>query len=333
MHTTYMKKGGLAAAALAIVALAAWRAPEAQRQRRAGVVPPVTAAPTTSAAPVSSYAPVVERVMPAVVTIRVEKRASAVPTDSQIPEEFRRFFGPGLGQGVPRQPRGGMERGLGSGVIVSQDGFILTNNHVVDGANEVQVELPDRRTFTAKVVGTDGASDLAVVKIAAKDLPTLALGDSDAVKVGDVVLAIGNPLGVGETVTSGIISAKGPDDRARRRQLSGLPADRRAHQPWQFRRRAREYERAADRHQLADPHAGRRQHRAGLRDSVEHGQERDGSADRERRGAPREAGRHGAGPQRRHGVEPRTAVGAGCARQQRRRGIARRPRRASSRVT
>jgi Do/DeqQ family serine protease len=145
--------------------------------------------------------------MPAVVTIRVEKRASAVPTDGQMPEEFRRFFGPGFGQVMPRQR--GIERGLGSGVIVSQDGFILTNNHVVDGTNEVHVELPDRRTFTAKVVGTDPGSDLAVVKIAAKDLPTLALGDSDAVKVGDVVLAVGNPLGVGETVTSGIISAKG----------------------------------------------------------------------------------------------------------------------------
>jgi Do/DeqQ family serine protease len=200
-----MKKGGLAAAALAVVALAAWRAPEAHVNAAPARPTVAVSAGTTSAAPVSSYAPVVERVMPAVVTIRVEKRASAVPTDSQIPEEFRRFFG----QGMPRQPRGGVERGLGSGVIVSQDGFILTNNHVVDGANEVQVELPDKRTFTAKVVGTDGASDLAVVKIVAKDLPTLALGDSDAVRVGDVVLAIGNPLGVGETVTSGIISAKG----------------------------------------------------------------------------------------------------------------------------
>jgi Do/DeqQ family serine protease len=105
-------------------------------------------------------------------------------------------------------PRG-VERGLGSGVIVSQEGYILTNNHVVDSANEVKVELPDKRSFTAKVVGTDPASDLAVVKIEAKDLPTLQFGDSDAVRIGDVVLAVGNPLGVGETVTSGIISAKG----------------------------------------------------------------------------------------------------------------------------
>jgi serine protease Do len=122
---------------------------------------------------------------------------------------FRRFFG----QQKPQMPRGrqprGVQRGLGSGVIVSQDGYILTNNHVVDSADEVKVELPDKRTFTAKVVGTDPASDLAVVKINASSLPTLTLGDSDTVKVGDVVLAVGNPLGVGETVTSGIISAKG----------------------------------------------------------------------------------------------------------------------------
>jgi serine protease Do len=211
MRTKYVKKGGLAAAALAIVGLAAWKAPEA-RVSAAPTSPVATvSAPAATAVPVASYAPVVEHVMPAVVTIRVEKRASAIPTESQIPEEFRRFFGPGFGQGVPmmpRQPRG-VQRGLGSGVIVSQDGYILTNNHVVDGAQEVKVDLADKRTFTAKVVGTDSGSDLAVVKISASSLPTLPLGDSDAVRVGDVVLAVGNPLGLGETVTSGIISAKG----------------------------------------------------------------------------------------------------------------------------
>jgi len=216
MNTKYIKKGGLAAAALAVVTLAAYKVPEAALSAASShsavtATAPTASAPAASAVPVASYAPVVERVMPAVVTIRVEKRASAVPTDGeqQMPEEFRRFFGgPGFGQGGPRG-RGGIQRALGSGVIVSPDGFILTNNHVVDDVKEVQVELPDRRTFTAKVVGTDPASDLAVVKIPAKGLPTLPLGDSDNVKVGDVVLAIGNPLGVGETVTSGIISAKG----------------------------------------------------------------------------------------------------------------------------
>ena len=99
--------------------------------------------------------------------------------------------------------------GLGSGVIVRPDGYILTNNHVVDGADQVSVELTDGRTFKAKVVGTDKPSDLAVLKIDGTNLQTLPLGDSDAVRVGDVVLAVGNPLGVGQTVTMGIVSAKG----------------------------------------------------------------------------------------------------------------------------
>jgi Do/DeqQ family serine protease len=98
---------------------------------------------------------------------------------------------------------------LGSGVITTADGYILTNNHVVENASRVQVELSDRRTFQAHVVGTDPASDLAVLKIDARNLPTLPMGDSSRVNVGDVVLAIGNPLGVGQTVTMGIISAKG----------------------------------------------------------------------------------------------------------------------------
>ena len=208
MHNSYIRKGSIATVALAFVGLVAWRAPEAPAVARAAAA--VSApAPASSAIPVTTFAPVVQKVMPAVVTLRVEKRAQAVPTDSQMPDEFfRRFFGEGQGpRMMPRQP--GIERGLGSGVIVSADGYILTNNHVVDGADTVKVELPDRRTFTAKVVGTDPGSDLAVVKVDAKDLPTLTLGDSDTVRVGDVVLAVGNPMGIGETVTSGIISAKG----------------------------------------------------------------------------------------------------------------------------
>jgi serine protease Do len=209
MYNGYFRNAGVAAIAAAVVTMAAWKAPQASSLLSAAPTPSV--ATTIPAAVASaSYAPVVERVMPAVVTIRVQKRASMVPTDQQIPEEFRRFFGDQLPQ-MPRgqrQPRG-VERGLGSGVIVSQDGYILTNYHVVEGVDSVKVELPDSRTFTAKVVGTDPATDLAVVKIEATGLPTLVIGDSDAVRVGDVVLAVGNPLGVGETVTSGIISAKG----------------------------------------------------------------------------------------------------------------------------
>jgi Do/DeqQ family serine protease len=106
---------------------------------------------------------------------------------------------------MPERRQGGM----GSGVIVRQDGYILTNHHVVDGAEEVTVELSNGRSSKAKVVGTDAPSDLAVLKIEGTNLQTLALGDSDQVRVGDVVLAVGNPLGVGQTVTMGIVSAKG----------------------------------------------------------------------------------------------------------------------------
>jgi Do/DeqQ family serine protease len=99
--------------------------------------------------------------------------------------------------------------GVGSGVIVSPDGYILTNNHVVDEADKVEVELNDNRKFTAKVIGADPPSDVAVIKINATGLPTVPLGDSDKVEIGDLVLAVGNPLGIGQTVTMGIISAKG----------------------------------------------------------------------------------------------------------------------------
>lgn len=150
---------------------------------------------------VTSYADMVSRVTPAVVTIRSEIRArSRRGEEPQFP-----FNIPGMPQ-EPRSPRGS---GLGSGVIVTADGYILTNHHVVDDADAIKVELTDNRTFDAKVVGTDKPSDLAVLKINANNLPVLPLGDSDRVRVGDVVLAIGNPLGIGQTVTSGIISAKG----------------------------------------------------------------------------------------------------------------------------
>jgi Do/DeqQ family serine protease len=119
---------------------------------------------------------------------------------------FREFFG----DRFPQQQTPRRVEGVGSGVIVSPDGYILTNHHVVDGALEIKVELTDNRTFTAKLIGSDPPSDLAVLKIEdGKALPTLSLGDSDKVRVGDAVLAVGNPLGIGQTVTSGIVSAKG----------------------------------------------------------------------------------------------------------------------------
>jgi Do/DeqQ family serine protease len=114
------------------------------------------------------------------------------------------------GPGQPQQPqRPQLERGLGSGVIVSADGTILTNNHVVEGAEKITVLLADNKTFEARLIGSDKPSDLAVLKIEAQNMPFLTLGNSDTVRVGDIVLAIGNPLGIGQTVTAGIISAKG----------------------------------------------------------------------------------------------------------------------------
>ena len=170
----------------------------------------VAAAPTVAgAAEQFTYAGVVSRVAPAVVTIRSERRARA-PQQHPFMDDpaLREFFGDRMPRGgQPPQPR--RQQGLGSGVIVSADGHILTNHHVIDGAEQIKVQLTDNRTLDAKVIGSDPPSDLAVLKVEAANLPVLPLGDSDAVQVGDVALAVGNPLGVGQTVTSGIISAKG----------------------------------------------------------------------------------------------------------------------------
>jgi serine protease Do len=156
----------------------------------------------------SSYADLVSRVSPAVVTIRSTERArNAQQFPFMDDPSLRDFFGDRMPQGQQQAPP--RVQGVGSGVIVNSEGYILTNHHVVDGALEIKVELTDNRTFTAKLVGSDPPSDLAVLKIDARDLPTLQLGDSDKVRVGDFVLAVGNPLGIGQTVTSGIVSAKG----------------------------------------------------------------------------------------------------------------------------
>jgi Do/DeqQ family serine protease len=162
--------------------------------------------PSTTAGPVVSYADVVSRVSPAVITIHSEMRVRA-PQQYPFMDDpmFRQFFGDRVPEQMPEQRRSG----LGSGVIISTDGYVLTNYHVVDGAEQIKVDLNDNRTLDAKVVGLDQPSDLAVLKIDATGLPVLALGDSDKVRVGDVVLAIGNPLAIGQTVTMGIISAKG----------------------------------------------------------------------------------------------------------------------------
>jgi len=156
--------------------------------------------------PLISYADMVDHVAPAVVTIRASRRVRA-PQQFPFMDDpfFRQFFG----GGAPRQPQAQVQRALGSGVIVQADGHILTNHHVIDGAEDIKVDLISRQSYSAKLVGSDPPSDLAVLKISASGLPVLQLADSDKVKVGDVCLAVGNPLGIGESVTAGIISAKG----------------------------------------------------------------------------------------------------------------------------
>ena len=160
----------------------------------------------------NSYAPVLKSVLPAVVNISSSKvvRAPSESPEGMMPF-FRQFFGgeDGDGSSVLPQPRDHREKSLGSGVVVSPEGYILTNNHVVDGATDVRVTLSDKREFQGRVVGTDPKTDIAVLKIAASNLSPITIGDSSKAEVGDTVLAIGDPFGVGETVTKGIVSATG----------------------------------------------------------------------------------------------------------------------------
>ncbi len=158
----------------------------------------------------TSYADVVEKTSPAVVRIESEIKERQNPQQQMPQSPFDDFFNlPQTPQGSQQQPRPQIQRGLGSGVIVSADGYILTNNHVVEGAEKITVLMSDNKTYEAKAIGLDKPSDLAVLKIEAANLPFLNLGNSDNVRVGDIVLAIGNPLGIGQSVTQGIISAKG----------------------------------------------------------------------------------------------------------------------------
>jgi len=163
----------------------------------------------TPAGNIQSFADTVDRVAPAVLTIHASRRVKVAEQYPFLEDPFfQRFFGRPNRQRFGGQPEQ-LQQALGSGVIVRPDGHILTNHHVVDGAQEISVDLADRRTFKAKLVGSDQPSDLAVLKIDANNLPVLTPGDSDKVRVGDICLAVGNPLGIGQTVTSGIISAKG----------------------------------------------------------------------------------------------------------------------------
>ncbi|MGZ5678733.1 MAG: trypsin-like peptidase domain-containing protein, partial [Burkholderiales bacterium] len=191
--------------------------PIAAHARTADVAQTATAA-TAAAQPVVAlpdFAKLVEQNGPAVVNISVTgnmKTSAAMPDlglspDDPMFEFFRRFQGPQGPRGMQPQPQT-PTHGIGSGFIVSADGLVLTNAHVVQDAAEVNVKLTDRREYKAKVLGVDAQSDIAVLKIDAKDLPTVRLGKADDVRVGEWVVAIGSPFGFENTVTSGIVSAK-----------------------------------------------------------------------------------------------------------------------------
>ncbi|MBU3646643.1 MAG: DegQ family serine endoprotease [Limnohabitans sp.] len=180
------------------------------------------AAQTTRTLP--DFTDLVEQVGPSVVNIRTLEKAAARETQANGPDEemqelFRRFFGVPLPMpNAPRQqrpnrpsPEEAQPKGVGSGFILSSDGFVMTNAHVIDGADQVLVTLPDKREFKARIVGADKRSDVAVVKIDATGLPAVKIGDVGRLKVGEWVMAIGSPFGLENTVTAGIVSAKQRD--------------------------------------------------------------------------------------------------------------------------
>lgn len=183
----------------------------AQSAKKAITNPPATLkfAESNEGPSRNSYAPVLKNVLPSVANISSSKvvKADKQMRELQMDPFFRQFFGGDGGQfDIPKDRR---EKSLGSGVIVSPEGYILTNNHVVDGATDVKVTLLDKREFEAKIIGTDPKTDIAVLKIDATNLKPITLGDSSKAEVGDTALAIGDPFGVGQTVTRGIISATG----------------------------------------------------------------------------------------------------------------------------
>jgi len=183
----------------AIVGASAMQAGRAPAAAVEAAAPPVREAATMP----TTFAPVVKSVIPAVVNISSSRM---VRTTSSQGDPFD-FF-----RGAPMPQRPQRESAQGSGVIVSADGYVLTNNHVVDGSTEVKVAMSDKREMTAKVVGTDPKTDIALLKLDASNLPYVKLGNSSNVEVGDIALAVGNPFGLGQTVTMGIVSAIGRGD-------------------------------------------------------------------------------------------------------------------------
>ena len=256
---------------------------------------PATPAPAAGAASLQSlseaFASVAEAVKPSVVFIKSGKRNDDEPGQRQPQFQLPPGFEESHARGCRRCSSPSSRRRPAPGFIVSRDGYILTNDHVVDGSDVVTVRLLDRREFKAKVVGTDASTDLAVLKIDATNLTPAPLGDSDAARVGEWVLAVGNPLGenLTFTVTSGIISAKGRTLAAPQRQRPqhpGLHTDRRRDQPGQLGWPAGEHRRPGARRQLGDRQPHRVLLRLRLRDSHQPGAPGDGPDHLPRRSPP-----------------------------------------------
>ena len=215
-HRIHKHVFGLLAMTLPLVACAQSTAPSATAEQAVAARPLAPAPQLVSGLP--DFTQLVDQVGPGVVKVdtvigaRRNPRMANGPDMDQMPEFFRRFFGPdfqmpGPGQQGPDSgPRG---RSMGSGFIISNDGYVLTNHHVIDGAESVKVTLSDRREFTAKVVGSDAQYDVALLKIEGKSLPTVRVGDSNTLKPGQWVVAIGSPFGLDHSVTAGIVSALG----------------------------------------------------------------------------------------------------------------------------
>ena len=221
-----MQRTLLAAAMILGVTTQSWAAPAVANTAPAASGPAVSAPVTVRGLP--DFADLVEQVAPMVVNIRTSQRMNAdadsdadIGPDQEMQDFLRRFFGgqiPNLPRQAPRSkraqpPRPGPEvpRGVGSGFVLTPDGYVMTNAHVIDGADQVTVTLADKREFKAKVVGADKRTDVAVVKIDAKNLPAARIGDVSRLRVGEWVMAIGSPFGLDNTVTAGIVSAKQRD--------------------------------------------------------------------------------------------------------------------------